>query len=50
MFSIFDGHGGKSCCDFLKEFYHIKILENIKSIFEMDKLVGLFENIDSAYM
>lgn len=30
MFSIFDGHGGTNCCNFLKEHLHDKILENFE--------------------
>lgn len=36
MFSIFDGHGGKSCCNYLKENFHLKILENINLIINND--------------
>lgn len=30
MFSVFDGHGGINCCNFLKEKLHEKILENFE--------------------
>jgi hypothetical protein len=51
MFSVFDGHGGTDCCNFLKENLHNKILAdlNIHEDFD-DSMKRIFKEIDSTYL
>ena len=51
MFSIFDGHGGTSCCNFLKENLHAKILEdfNLKNGV-LETIPKIFTNLDNLYV
>lgn len=51
MFSVFDGHGGKSCCNYLKENLHQKILQNITYFLNNDdRAKETFESLDQQYM
>ena len=51
MFSIFDGHGGTSCCNFLKENLHAKILEdfNLKNGV-LGTISQIYNNLDNLYV
>lgn len=50
MFSVFDGHGGTSCCNYLKERLHSELLENL----DIEGLIipsikKVYEKIDEDY-
>ena len=51
LFSIFDGHGGNSCCNFLKERLHNHLFDEINlSAMTLPLLTRLYQNLDQLYM
>lgn len=51
LFSIFDGHGGYGCCNFLKDNLHNKLLESCD--FESQNpsnLANIYKNLDYQYI
>lgn len=51
MFSVFDGHGGTDCCNFLKENLHNKILADLEIHEDFDdSMKKIFREIDSIYL
>lgn len=51
MFSVFDGHGGTDCCNFLKENLHNKILADLDIHEDFDaSLKKLFTEVDQTYL
>ena len=51
LFSVFDGHGGYGCCNFLKDHLHTKLLENFDfSETDFDSLGNLYKTLDYQYM
>ena len=51
MFSVFDGHGGTDCCNFLKENLHNKILADLDIHKDFDNsMKKIFSEVDSTYL
>lgn len=51
MFSVFDGHGGTDCCNFLKENLHNKILADLDLHEDFDNsLKRIFAEVDQTYL
>ena len=51
LFSVFDGHGGTDCCNFLKENLHNKILADLDIHSDFDNsMKKIFNEIDSTYL
>lgn len=51
MFSIFDGHGGYGCCNFLKDNLHNRLLENVDlKNSNPPNLLNVYKQTDFQYM
>lgn len=51
MFSVFDGHGGTDCSNYLKENLHNKVLERIRFQPDMDRsLKQIYNDLDDEYL
>jgi protein phosphatase 2C family protein 2/3 len=51
MFSVFDGHGGTDCCNFLKENLHNKILADLDIHNDFDtSMKKIFTEVDATYL
>lgn len=51
MFSVFDGHGGTDCCNFLKENLHNKILADLDIHGNFDESIKkIYTEVDATYL
>ena len=51
MFSVFDGHGGTDCCNFLKENLHNKILADLDIHGDFDEsMKKIYTEVDQTYL
>jgi len=51
LFSIFDGHGGNSCCNFLKDKLHSALFEEVNlGAMSQQVLTRLYRDLDQNYM
>ena len=51
LFSIFDGHGGNSCCNFLKDKLHSALFEEVNlGAMSQQVLTRVYRDLDTGYM
>jgi serine/threonine protein phosphatase PrpC len=51
LFSIFDGHGGNSCCNFLKDKLHSALFEEVNlGAMTQQILTRVYRDLDQGYM